>query len=138
MEDELAFTLNLALYQEADTVDYITFMMNFWTVLNTLKPSEVIELQTVHAMNSIDLLMQVLPDNEPHDVPWFECFPYFEPSDLHSDYLEQEPVKACRRVLRLTGKGESCYPSRVDCNWQTQIVHFGEQGLDTVWSPNSI
>ncbi|GFY63649.1 hypothetical protein TNIN_84611, partial [Trichonephila inaurata madagascariensis] len=38
MEDELAFTLNLALYQEADLGDYITFMMKFRTVLNSLKP----------------------------------------------------------------------------------------------------
>ncbi|GFY40770.1 hypothetical protein TNIN_158231 [Trichonephila inaurata madagascariensis] len=82
MEDELAFTLNLALYQEADLGDYITFMMKFRTVLNSLKPSEVIQLETVYAMDIIDLLVQVLPDHEPHDVPWFECFSYFEPADL--------------------------------------------------------
>ncbi|GFV53394.1 hypothetical protein TNCV_1405361 [Trichonephila clavipes] len=29
MEHELAFTLHLAMYQEADLEDYITFMMNF-------------------------------------------------------------------------------------------------------------
>ncbi|GFY64370.1 hypothetical protein TNIN_359801 [Trichonephila inaurata madagascariensis] len=47
--------------------------MNFRTILNSLKPSEVIQLETVYAMDIIDLLMQVLPDHEPHDVPWFEC-----------------------------------------------------------------
>ncbi|GFS56560.1 hypothetical protein TNIN_278211 [Trichonephila inaurata madagascariensis] len=57
MEDELALTLNLALYQEADLGDYITFMMNFRTVLNSLKLSEVIQLETVYAMDIIDLLM---------------------------------------------------------------------------------
>ncbi|GFX46311.1 hypothetical protein TNCV_1234271 [Trichonephila clavipes] len=41
MEDELAFTLNLAMYQEADLGDYITFMTNFRGILNRLKPSEV-------------------------------------------------------------------------------------------------
>ncbi|GFY39234.1 hypothetical protein TNIN_168241 [Trichonephila inaurata madagascariensis] len=93
MEDELAFTLKLALYQEADLRDYITFMMNFRTILNSLKPSEVIQLETVYAMDIIDLLMQVLPDHEPNDVPWFECFSYFEPAGLHSDYMEQAAAK---------------------------------------------
>ncbi|GFT69805.1 hypothetical protein TNCV_3700791 [Trichonephila clavipes] len=69
MEDELAFTLNLAMYQEADLGDYITFMTNFRGILNRLKPSEVILLETVYAVNIIDLMMQVLPDHEPHDVP---------------------------------------------------------------------
>ncbi|GFY13488.1 hypothetical protein TNCV_1803591 [Trichonephila clavipes] len=41
----------------------------------------------------IDLLMQVLPDPEPHDVPWFKYFSYFEPADLDSDYIKQEAVK---------------------------------------------
>ncbi|GFX42412.1 hypothetical protein TNCV_1519761 [Trichonephila clavipes] len=27
------------------------------------------------------------------DVPWYESFSYFEPADLHNDYLEQEAVK---------------------------------------------
>ncbi|GFY09891.1 hypothetical protein TNCV_3698531 [Trichonephila clavipes] len=45
MEHELAFTLHLAVYQEADLGDYITFMMNFRGVLIRLKPSEVIELK---------------------------------------------------------------------------------------------
>ncbi|GFY68830.1 hypothetical protein TNIN_85831 [Trichonephila inaurata madagascariensis] len=97
IEDELAFVLNLALNQEADLGDYITFMMNFRTVLNNLKHSEVIELQTVYGMNIIDLMMQILPDNEPHNAPWLECFSYSEPADLHSDHVEQEAFK---------GKGE--------------------------------
>ncbi|GFW27979.1 hypothetical protein TNCV_768591 [Trichonephila clavipes] len=29
----------------------------------------------------------------PHDVPWYEPFSYFVPSDLHNDYLEREAVK---------------------------------------------
>ncbi|GFU15932.1 hypothetical protein TNCV_2368601 [Trichonephila clavipes] len=64
--------------------------MNFRTVLNT---SEVIELPTVYDMNIIDLLMQVLPDHEPHDVAWFECFSFFEPADVHIDYMEQDAIK---------------------------------------------
>ncbi|GFV27164.1 hypothetical protein TNCV_927561 [Trichonephila clavipes] len=41
----------------------------------------------------IDLLIQVLPDHEPHDVPWFETYSYFEPADLDSDYIEQDAAK---------------------------------------------
>ncbi|GFV38510.1 hypothetical protein TNCV_3490991 [Trichonephila clavipes] len=93
MEDELAFTLNLAMYQEADLGDYITFMTNFRGILNRLKPSEVILLETVYAVNIIDLMMEVLPDHEPHDVPWFESFSYFEPADLDSEFMEQEAAK---------------------------------------------
>ncbi|GFT36908.1 hypothetical protein TNCV_174821 [Trichonephila clavipes] len=77
MEYELAFTLHLAMYQEADLGDYITFMMNFWGVLIRLKSSEVIELETVYAVNIIDLKMEILPYYDPHDVPWFESFSYF-------------------------------------------------------------
>ncbi|GFS59714.1 hypothetical protein TNCV_4476681 [Trichonephila clavipes] len=79
MEDELAFTLNLAVYQEADLGDYITFMTNFRGVLNRLKPSEVIELETVYAVNIIELMMQVLPDHEPHEVPGFQQFSHLNP-----------------------------------------------------------
>ncbi|GFU33772.1 hypothetical protein TNCV_7651 [Trichonephila clavipes] len=93
MEHDLAFTLNLAMYQEADLGDYITFMMNFRTVLIRLKPSEVIELETICAMNIIDLMMQILPEHEPPDVPWFESFSYFEPADLDSEYMEQEAAE---------------------------------------------
>ncbi|GFW27942.1 hypothetical protein TNCV_768221 [Trichonephila clavipes] len=93
MEDDLAFTLHLALYQEADLGEYITFMMNFRKNLNSLKPFELTVLETICDMIIIDLLIQVLPDHEPHDVPWFEPYSYFEPAHLHSDYLEQEAAK---------------------------------------------
>ncbi|GFX65819.1 hypothetical protein TNCV_2043521 [Trichonephila clavipes] len=93
MDADVAFTLHLALYQEADLGEYITFIMNFRTNLNSLKPSEVIELETICAMIIIDLLIQVLPDHELHDVPWFEPYSYFEPADLDSDYMEQEAAK---------------------------------------------
>ncbi|GFS47522.1 hypothetical protein TNCV_4219731 [Trichonephila clavipes] len=94
MEHELAFTLHLAMYQEADLGDYITFMRNFRGVLIRLKPSEVIELETVYAVNIIDLMMEVLPYHDPHhDVPWFESFSYFEPADLDSEFMEQEAAK---------------------------------------------
>ncbi|GFT74797.1 hypothetical protein TNCV_2516891 [Trichonephila clavipes] len=87
MEADLAFTLHLALYQEADLGEYITFMMNFRNNLNSLKPSKVIVLETICAMIIIDLLIQVLPNNEPHDVPWFMR------ADLDSDYMEHEAAK---------------------------------------------
>ncbi|GFY79235.1 hypothetical protein TNIN_393091 [Trichonephila inaurata madagascariensis] len=44
-------------------------------------------------MDIINLLVQVLPDHEPHDVPWFGVFSYFEPADLHSDYMGERPPK---------------------------------------------
>ncbi|GFV79123.1 hypothetical protein TNCV_2613091 [Trichonephila clavipes] len=93
MEHDLAFTLHLAMYQEADLGDYINFMINFRTVLIRLKPSEVIELETICAMNIIDLMMEILPYQEPHDVPWFESFSYFKPADLDREYMEQEAAK---------------------------------------------
>ncbi|GFY55700.1 hypothetical protein TNIN_110101 [Trichonephila inaurata madagascariensis] len=49
--------------------------MKFRTILNSLKPSEVIQLGNVYAMDIIDLLVQVYLTTKPHDVPWFECFP---------------------------------------------------------------
>ncbi|GFX29251.1 hypothetical protein TNCV_3217851 [Trichonephila clavipes] len=93
MEHELAFTLHLAMYQEADLGDYITFMMNFRGVLTRLKPSEVIELETVYAVNIIDVMMEILPYHDPHDVPWFESFSSFEPADLDNEFMEQEAAK---------------------------------------------
>ncbi|GFV82089.1 hypothetical protein TNCV_2789871 [Trichonephila clavipes] len=68
-------------------------MTNFRGILNRLKPSEVILLETLYAVNIIDLMMQVLPDHDPHDVPWFESFSYFEPADLDSEFMEQEAAK---------------------------------------------
>ncbi|GFW36328.1 hypothetical protein TNCV_3712491 [Trichonephila clavipes] len=93
MEHDLAFTLHLAMYQEEDLGDYINFMMNFRTVLIRLKPSEVNELETICSMNIIDLMMEILHNHEPHDVPWFESFSYFEPADLDSEYMEKEAPK---------------------------------------------
>ncbi|GFU21222.1 hypothetical protein TNCV_4671161 [Trichonephila clavipes] len=93
MEADLAFTLHLALYQEADLGEYISFMMNFRTNLNSLKPFEVIKLEKIGAMIIIDLLIQVQPDHGPHDVPWFESYSYFEPADLDRAYMEQEAAK---------------------------------------------
>ncbi|GFX75988.1 hypothetical protein TNCV_1995421 [Trichonephila clavipes] len=94
MENELAFTLHLAMYQEADLGDYITFMMNFRNVLIRLKPSEVIQLETICCTNITDLMVELLPCHDPHDVPWFECFSFFEPTDLDSEFMEQEAANA--------------------------------------------
>ncbi|GFX46315.1 hypothetical protein TNCV_1234311 [Trichonephila clavipes] len=122
MEDELAFTLNLAMYQEADLGDYITFMTNFRGILNRLKPSEVILLKTVYAVNIIDLMMQVLPDHEPHDVPWFESFSYFEPADLDSEFMEREAAKGKAPLFKPYGLSMP-FPSCI----------FGVQGWETSW-----
>ncbi|GFX59182.1 hypothetical protein TNCV_936971 [Trichonephila clavipes] len=93
MEAEQYFQLYLAKYQGLDLGAYITFMMYLRLFLITAKPNEEITIQNVNAVNIIDLLIRVLPDHEPHDVPWYECFSYFEPADLHNDYLEQEAIK---------------------------------------------
>ncbi|GFT14860.1 hypothetical protein TNCV_3483181 [Trichonephila clavipes] len=113
MEADLAFTLHLAVYQEADLGEYITFMMNFRTNLNSLKLSEVIELETMCAMIINDLLIQVLPDHEPYDVPWFEPYSYFEPVDLDSDYIEEEATK---------GKGAFFQPFGLNMSYPNYAV----------------
>ncbi|GFW30198.1 hypothetical protein TNCV_3067501 [Trichonephila clavipes] len=102
-------------------------MTNFRGVLNRLKPSEVIELETVYAVNIIDLMMEVLPYHEPHDVPWFESFSFFEPADLDSEFMEQEAAK---------GKGAFC-SSPMDSVCHSQVVFFGVQGLETIWCSKS-
>ncbi|GFX85864.1 hypothetical protein TNCV_2472661 [Trichonephila clavipes] len=99
--------------------------MNFRSVLIRLKPTELIKLEIICAMNIIDLMIQILPEHEPHDVPWFESFSYFEPVELASEYMEQKAAKK-----------ESClHPSLMDAICHTQIVRFGVQGLETIWCP---
>ncbi|GFW63895.1 hypothetical protein TNCV_706011 [Trichonephila clavipes] len=93
MEAEQTFQLYLAKYQELDLGAYITFMMYLRLFLNTAKLKEVITIHDVNAVNIIDLQIRVLSDYEPHDVPWYECFSYFKPADLHNDYVEQKAVK---------------------------------------------
>ncbi|GFU03513.1 uncharacterized protein TNCV_2257301 [Trichonephila clavipes] len=75
MEHELAFTLHLAMYQEAHLGDYITFMMNFRGVLIHLKPSEVIELETVYAVKIINLMMEIVPYHDPMTCLGLKVFP---------------------------------------------------------------
>ncbi|GFU88364.1 hypothetical protein TNCV_847571 [Trichonephila clavipes] len=87
MEAKQTFQLYLAKYQGLGLGAYITFVMYLTLFLKT------IIIQDVNAVTIIDLLIRVLPDHEPHDVPWYECFSYFEPADLHNDYLVQEAVK---------------------------------------------
>ncbi|GFT57449.1 hypothetical protein TNCV_4515461 [Trichonephila clavipes] len=123
MEHELAFTLHLAMYQEADFGVYITFMMNFRDILIRLKPSEVIELETICAMNIIDLMMEILPYHDPHDVPWFEMFFFFEPADLDSEFMEQEAAKGKGAFVQALWT-RVCHP---------QVVLFGVKGLEMLW-----
>ncbi|GFW24901.1 hypothetical protein TNCV_3846351 [Trichonephila clavipes] len=73
MEAEQTFQLYLVKYQGSDLGDYITFMMYLRLFLNTSKPKEVITIQDIYAVNIIELI-RVLPDHEPHDVPWYEYF----------------------------------------------------------------
>ncbi|GFS50686.1 hypothetical protein TNIN_321191 [Trichonephila inaurata madagascariensis] len=119
--------------------------------LKSLKPSEVIQLETVYAMDIIDLLMQVLPDHEPLDVPWFECFSYFEPADLHSDYMEREAAKgkgafiqalwseyAKPKLYRLVYKAWRQHGAQTLTTW-TQLAEavldgcFGQEWPDSVF-----
>ncbi|GFU16981.1 hypothetical protein TNCV_721761 [Trichonephila clavipes] len=50
-------------------------------------------METVYAVNIIELMMEILPDHDPHDVPWFESFSSFEPADLDNEFMEQEAAK---------------------------------------------
>ncbi|GFY31526.1 hypothetical protein TNCV_4693701 [Trichonephila clavipes] len=93
MEDEQSLQLYLAKYQGLDLGAYITFIMYLRLFLNTAKPNEVITIQNVNSVNIIDLLIRVLLDHEPHDVPWYECFTYFDPAEQYNDYMEQEAIK---------------------------------------------
>ncbi|GFU15831.1 hypothetical protein TNCV_2367811 [Trichonephila clavipes] len=129
MEHNLAFTLHLAMYQEADLGDYIKFMMNFRTVLIRLKPSEEIELETICAMNMIDLMMEILPHHEPHDVPWFESFSYFEPSDLDNEYMEQEAAKGKGAFIHALWT-QYAIPKLYDLVYMAWI-RYGAQNLTT-------
>ncbi|GFU04402.1 hypothetical protein TNCV_95981 [Trichonephila clavipes] len=81
--------------------------MNFRSVLIRLKPSEVIELETIYAVNIIDLMMEILPNHDPHDVPWFESVSFFERADLDSEFMEQEAAK---------GKGALSKPYGLNCH----------------------
>ncbi|GFS72634.1 hypothetical protein TNCV_1420401 [Trichonephila clavipes] len=93
METDQSFQLYLAKYQGLDLGTYITFMIYLRIFLIAAKPNKVITIQNVNAVNIIDLLIPVLLDHEPHDVPWYEPFSYLELADLHNDYLEKEAVK---------------------------------------------
>ncbi|GFW70180.1 hypothetical protein TNCV_4467391 [Trichonephila clavipes] len=44
-------------------------------------------------MRIVELLIKVLPDHEPLEVPCYPPFSGFEPADLYSDYLEQEAAQ---------------------------------------------
>ncbi|GFU86739.1 hypothetical protein TNCV_1293991 [Trichonephila clavipes] len=125
--------------------------MNFQTILTSLKPFEVIELETVYVMNIIDLLIEVLPDHEPHDVPSFEPYVYFEPADLDSDYMEQETTKgkgafiqalwtqyAIPKLYSLVYKARRIYGAQNLTTW-TQLAQavldgcFGQKLPDSVF-----
>ncbi|GFU58311.1 hypothetical protein TNCV_167351 [Trichonephila clavipes] len=98
-------------------------MTNFRGVLTRLKPSEVIEMETVYAVHIIELMMEILPDHDPHDVPWFESFSSFElvltwTMNLWSKRLPK-------------GKAPLSKPSDSVCH--PQVVLFGVQGLETLW-----
>ncbi|GFU75231.1 hypothetical protein TNCV_2056741 [Trichonephila clavipes] len=90
MEDEQIFQLYLAKYQGSDRGDFINFMMYFRLFLNTAKPKEVITIQNAYAEDNIDRMILVPHDQEPHDVPWYECFSYIEPVDLHRQVVKGE------------------------------------------------
>ncbi|GFS58269.1 hypothetical protein TNIN_197481, partial [Trichonephila inaurata madagascariensis] len=93
MEDKLAFTLNLALYQEANLGDYINFMIQFRSSLNALKPADVIVLEPIFTVDLVEQMQQLLPNLGPREIPTFESFAYFEPADAFDEYLEQEASK---------------------------------------------
>ncbi|GFW97246.1 hypothetical protein TNCV_4784601 [Trichonephila clavipes] len=120
------------MYPEADLGDYITFIMNFRTVLIRLKPSEVIELETIYAMIIIDLMMQILPHDEPHDVPWFESFSYFEPADLDSGYMEQEAAKGKSAFIQALWT-QYAIPKLYGLVYKASR-RYGSQNL-TTWTP---
>ncbi|GFS47300.1 hypothetical protein TNIN_2191 [Trichonephila inaurata madagascariensis] len=87
MDDDKTFQLQLAVYQRADLVAYLNFMITFCAQLNTLKSSKACPSDLAK------LLRPILSDYEPRDFPSLKNYCYFEPRDLYSDYLEEEAVK---------------------------------------------
>ncbi|GFW88245.1 hypothetical protein TNCV_820021 [Trichonephila clavipes] len=91
MEDDGVFAINLSLYQGVDLGDYIHFMVLFRSRLNTMKPAEVIVLEST--VDLVEKIQQLLPNLDLRDFPSFEPFAYLEPTDLFHDYPEQEASK---------------------------------------------
>ncbi|GFX12274.1 hypothetical protein TNCV_63201 [Trichonephila clavipes] len=115
MEDEKAFGLNLALYQGANIGDYINFLVQFRSSLNSLKPTEVIAHEPIYT------------------VPLVEQTKSWPPR--HSFVRDFCILRTCGCVQRLLGtegqqRKESVYPNPVDCDGHIQIVQFSVQGLD--------
>ncbi|GFV57258.1 hypothetical protein TNCV_2822751 [Trichonephila clavipes] len=91
MEDDRVFAINLSFYQGEGLGDYINFMVLFRSHLNTMKPSEVIVLEST--VDLVEKIQQLFPNLDLQELPSFEPFAYLEPVDFFHDYLEQKASK---------------------------------------------
>ncbi|GFS97967.1 hypothetical protein TNCV_2019051 [Trichonephila clavipes] len=91
MEDDNVFALNLSLYPGADLGNFINFMVLLRTHVNTLKPSEIIALESI--VDQVEKIRQLFPHLNLRDFPSLKPYAYLEPADLFHDYLKQEARK---------------------------------------------
>ncbi|GFV96538.1 hypothetical protein TNCV_3260021 [Trichonephila clavipes] len=79
---------SLSLYEGADLRDFITFMILFRSRVNTLKPSEIIVLESTKDL--VEKIQQLLPNLDLRNFPSFEPYGYLEHAGFFHDYLEQK------------------------------------------------
>ncbi|GFY09795.1 hypothetical protein TNCV_3697571 [Trichonephila clavipes] len=91
MEDDRVFAINLSLYERADLGDSINLMVLLRSHLNTMKPSEIIVLEST--VDFVEKIHQLFPNLDLRDFPSLESYVYLEPANLFLYYLGQETSK---------------------------------------------
>ncbi|GFY13489.1 uncharacterized protein TNCV_1803601 [Trichonephila clavipes] len=74
--------------------------LDFRSIINTLKPSEVIALEPIYTVDLVEKMQQLLPNLDPWDIPTFKTFANSEPVDVFDDYLEQEASKGNKHAAQ--------------------------------------
>ncbi|GFW42098.1 hypothetical protein TNCV_1905561 [Trichonephila clavipes] len=90
MEADQTFQLYLLKYQG---IRFHHVYDAFSNHCQRLATPEIIDLHTETEKRIVELLTKVLPHHPPLEIPCFRAFASFEPSDVSSDYLEQEAAK---------------------------------------------
>ncbi|GFS47806.1 hypothetical protein TNCV_3598151 [Trichonephila clavipes] len=91
MEEDKVFAINLSLYEGADLGDFVNFFLLFRSRVNTLKPAEIIVLESTVYL--VEKIQQLFPNLDLRDFPSLEPHAYLEPADFFHDYLEQKANK---------------------------------------------
>ncbi|GFY09801.1 hypothetical protein TNCV_3697631 [Trichonephila clavipes] len=91
MEDDRVFARNLSLYEGANLGYYINLMVLLRSHLNTMKPSEIIVLEST--VDFVEKIHQLFPNLDLRDFFSLEPYAYLGPADLFLDYLGKESSK---------------------------------------------